>query len=58
MDLTLKALEDDQNSEKLWIIRQDLLQLVNYGDGFYLSESKKCYKRAIEINSQSAEAFE
>lgn len=58
MDLTLKALEDYPNSEKLWVMRGDLLQLVNYDDGFDLSESKKCYKRAIEINSQSAEAFE
>ena len=47
IELTLKALEDDQNSKNLWIIRQDLLQLVNYDGGFDLSESKKCYKRAI-----------
>ncbi|WP_018277357.1 tetratricopeptide repeat protein [Teredinibacter turnerae] len=58
MEVTLKALEDYPNSEKLWVMRGDLLQLVNFDDGLELGESEKCYRKAIEINPQSAEAYE
>ncbi|RBP44836.1 tetratricopeptide repeat protein [Arenicella xantha] len=57
MDLTLKALRDYPQSEKLWIMRGDLLQLVDFDDGTDLNESEKCYRKAIGINPRSSEAY-
>ena len=58
IDLTLEALTQFPESEKLWIMRGDLLQLVNYDDGTELSEVEKCYRKAISINPRSTEANE
>ncbi len=56
MDLTFEALKKFPESEKLWIIRGDLLQLVNDADGTELNEIEKCYRKAMAINPQSVEA--
>lgn len=56
MNLTLESLKEFPESEKLWIFRGDLLQLVGQ-DGFDLNESEKCYRKAISINPYSAEAY-
>ncbi|SMF70009.1 Tetratricopeptide repeat-containing protein [Alteromonadaceae bacterium Bs31] len=57
MDITLEALDKYPKSEKLWIIRGDLLQLVDYDDGLEINESEKCYRKAIAINPRSTEAY-
>ncbi len=58
MGLTLETLEKFPESEKLWIMRGDLLQLVNCDEGVELTEIENCYRKAICINPQSAEANE
>lgn len=45
-------------SPKLWVIRGDLLQLATENCPYPLEESLVCYKRAIEIDPQFAEAWE
>ncbi|WP_045825406.1 hypothetical protein [Teredinibacter turnerae] len=57
MNLTLEALSLYPQSEKLWIMRGDLLQLVDYDDGYDLKESERCYRQAIGINPKSHEAY-
>ena len=57
MDFTLEALDVYPKSEKLWIMRGNLLQLVSYDDGLELSEIEKCYRKTIAINPQSIEAY-
>ena len=52
-----KAVTDHPNSEKLWIIRGDLYQLINYEEDTPLEESLRCYERAIQINPRSSEAY-
>jgi|TARA_R110001599_G_scaffold24835_5_gene89435 tetratricopeptide (TPR) repeat protein len=51
-----QAIEEYPNSEKLWVIRGDLLQLINYEHDIPLEESLVCYKKALIINPKSYEA--
>jgi tetratricopeptide (TPR) repeat protein len=45
-------------SAKLWVIRGDLLQLAREDCPYPLEESLSCYKKAIEIDPQCADARE
>tara|TARA_R110002096_G_scaffold434442_1_gene655966 strand:+ start:912 stop:1232 length:321 start_codon:yes stop_codon:yes gene_type:complete len=51
-----QAVKDYPNSEKLWIMRGDLFQLIDFVIDSPLDESLNCYKRALEINTDSVEA--
>ncbi|WP_018128267.1 tetratricopeptide repeat protein [Balneola vulgaris] len=56
ISLINQAVKDYPNSEKLWILRGDLLQLIDVEIGIPLEESLNSYKRALEINPDSSEA--
>ena len=56
--LTGEAVQAFPHSPKLWVIRGDLLQLGPSDSPYPLEESLVCYKRAIEIDPQFAEAWE
>ena len=51
-----QAVKDYPKSEKLWIMRGDLFQLIDFEMDSPLEESLNCYKKALEINPESAEA--
>ena len=56
--LTGEAVQAFPLSPKLWVIRGDLLQMATEDCPYPLEESLVCYKRAIEIDPQFAEAWE
>ena len=51
------AVSEHPKSEKLWIMRGDLYQLINYEESTPLDESLHCYEKAIQINPRSSEAY-
>ena len=51
------AVSEYPQSEKLWIMRGDLYQLINDEEPTPLDESLRCYEKAIKINPRSSEAY-
>lgn len=58
IDMTQEAVENFPKSAKLWVMRGDLLQLVNFELDVPLNESSKCYRQAIKADPFFAEAYE
>lgn len=51
------AVAEHIKSERLWIMRGDLYQLINFDESSPVEESLRCYNKAIEINPRSYEAY-
>ena len=58
IELTERAVKDFPNSAKLWVIRGDLLQLINFECEIPLEESQRCYFSAIKADPNFIEAYE
>ncbi|WP_338846240.1 hypothetical protein V8J88_21100 [Massilia sp. W12] len=56
--LTKKAVEIFPKSAKLWVMRGNLLQLIDFECDIPLGESEYCYRQAIAADHFFAEAYE
>lgn len=53
-----ELLEEDEDNSNLWNLRGDLIQLLGSQDGPPLSEARKSYTKALELNPNDLEALE
>lgn len=53
-----KALDQHSVADQLWVIRGDLIQLLDREDGPPLKEAACCYRMALRLNPKSLEAIE
>jgi len=53
VQLTQEAVENFPHSARLWVMRGDLLQLIDFDYDIPLKESKYCYRQAIAADQMS-----
>lgn len=58
IQITQDAVEKYPHSAKLWVMRGNLLELINFECDIPLNEAAKCYRHAIKADSSFIEAYE
>ena len=56
--LVNRAVIEHPRSSKLWVMRGDLIQLIDFESSIPLKEAEKSYRKAIKTNPFNIEAYE